>query len=726
MDIVQGGALSVLQGRRVMLISSNLTGNSASPTSEVQLSTGGAVYLHGSSTLEAIETVFDKNRAFHGNIAMIGGMAYLVDDSTMSIADTVISENTATVDDDEIGAMVAAEYTFVKVLRSQYGMAGAVLVADRARLTGQRLNISRNTAGSHGGFVACKNDQALHCLSLNASRFVQNTAGIGGGSVAWHSINGLAELNRSTVLGSGNFFAGNAAIVNLAPEGYATAWQRYEVRAAPELPRWRSLVCEAYSLACEAEPSAGAQQGEARRMPSGALMLGVNLVFLDQFGSPIHFSKTLDPPLFVELRVSGGLGNPSLLGQTSARYADGAASFTQTALWGAAGSTYDLTLSTQSISHTFQQTLLPCVVGQTTNVANADDQWYTCSTCEAGSIRFDNATSQCTGYFLAPNAKYCGESVQCFVDRIYVCPTAGACTTDEASREAVGAEAAEFLELCNKESYNGGLLCGGGLFPRCATGSYVSLGTCVDCPHKAVLFTTSLLLLGLLLAFLALVALMSLLLKDGSGVVMTTEVNTMDALEAVDEINEARGLVGLFLGYMQVITQLPLVFDPELVPQVMRDYTVNLGYGININLNFAFNVDCLSYHLGLYTPEAYWFNFVQAALTPGMILLLAGAFYVLMLWRTPKAKRDTSKYELQQAAVSLATFFLIFVHPSVATQMFQLFNCQKFHYTETSTDFPCSSQGCSYLFLDRTVQCYTPTWIGAVTVAVIVIIVYVF
>eukprot|EP00854_Cymbomonas_tetramitiformis_P012823 gene12823-15153_t len=67
--------------------------------------------------------------------------------------------------------------------------------------------------------------------------------------------------------------------------------------------------------------------------------------------------------------------------------------------------------------------------------------------------------------------------------------------------------------------------------------------------------------------------------------------------------------------------------------------------------------------------------------------------------------------------IRMATFLLIFVHPSVATYMIQIYNCKAIYNTE---------QGIQYwLEQDLTTQCYTKTWWAYCGVSLFVCVVYV-
>lgn len=67
--------------------------------------------------------------------------------------------------------------------------------------------------------------------------------------------------------------------------------------------------------------------------------------------------------------------------------------------------------------------------------------------------------------------------------------------------------------------------------------------------------------------------------------------------------------------------------------------------------------------------------------------------------------------------IRMATFLLIFVHPTVTTYMIQIYNCRAIYNTEETIQY--------WLEMDMTTQCYTKTWWIYCSISLFVCVVYV-
>eukprot|EP00854_Cymbomonas_tetramitiformis_P009264 gene9264-10975_t len=67
--------------------------------------------------------------------------------------------------------------------------------------------------------------------------------------------------------------------------------------------------------------------------------------------------------------------------------------------------------------------------------------------------------------------------------------------------------------------------------------------------------------------------------------------------------------------------------------------------------------------------------------------------------------------------LGLMSFMLTFMHPSVSTFMFQLFNCDKIFFDQDEAQW--------WLAIDRRLECFTAEWSGYASMATLVICVYV-
>ncbi|KAK3260862.1 hypothetical protein CYMTET_30205 [Cymbomonas tetramitiformis] len=77
----------------------------------------------------------------------------------------------------------------------------------------------------------------------------------------------------------------------------------------------------------------------------------------------------------------------------------------------------------------------------------------------------------------------------------------------------------------------------------------------------------------------------------------------------------------------------------------------------------------------------------------------------------------TSDLDALSTFLSISVLFLILMHPTVSTYMFQVFNCERIYYEEEVVRY--------FLVLDRSLECYTRTWYHMRAVAVLVITLYI-
>ncbi|KAK3253657.1 hypothetical protein CYMTET_37097 [Cymbomonas tetramitiformis] len=178
-----------------------------------------------------------------------------------------------------------------------------------------------------------------------------------------------------------------------------------------------------------------------------------------------------------------------------------------------------------------------------------------------------------------------------------------------------------------------------------------------------------------------------------------------------------------YLEYFQVIGQLGDIFSLDIIPSVMMQFTANL-YVFALDLSTTVNSVCFTYHfVPMMEVSPFWTRFSQAVATPWLLCLLPGCIFKIHEWHCNHADPDLTPSERQRRTskrfnryLGLVFFLLTLLHPSVATTVMLIFNCEKMYYEEDAPQ--------EWLQHGLTVECSGPTWILGVTMTVITTGVY--
>ncbi|KAK3261065.1 hypothetical protein CYMTET_30015, partial [Cymbomonas tetramitiformis] len=429
----------------------------------------------------------------------------------------------------------------------------------------------------------------------------------------------------------------------------------------------------------------------------------------------------------------------------------GVANFSNAVFQGRPGTQCQVDFVVDKWGETFQAAtvvpLLECVPGE---VYNRDA--LRCTPCLEDEFAFNNESATCydclqkegqikcfggasyrieDGYWLAPSASGCDDE-ECFMERLYECEQPAACmSTDAAQRSGTMPHSvADDLRLCATEAgYSGGLLCGGTLPVVCSSGNFVSAegDACLACPPTAQVVASW---VGIAVAIALMVPLVALLSRRlSTGIIDKAKM----LAEEHDEITGAIGdlqeslqslaqLVGMLLGYLQVIHQFGTLYSGSIVPKQMLDFVSNM-YVVDLDISVLFNLQCAQHILfpNLGTMSPYWTSFIQATITPWGLTLLFSLIYGIYIahhrlgnQKEPQAQDAHERVYYQCNAGAL--FFLTLLHPSVSTVTMQLFDCVDYYYEQPQTQ--------SWLQQGSSIECGTTKWWIAVIFASFTIVTY--
>ncbi|KAK3237977.1 hypothetical protein CYMTET_51978 [Cymbomonas tetramitiformis] len=407
----------------------------------------------------------------------------------------------------------------------------------------------------------------------------------------------------------------------------------------------------------------------------------------------------------------------------------------------------------------YNTTVLPlraCVPGETVMSLTLDNiVAEVCEACPSESISFKNESECivckehleadvqdgvrclgmdhfviCQGYYVAPNAQYCGDDALCFLKRVVACEVEDACTTSDASgecaaddhhegRSGAGAAGVGVLQLCG-EGYGSGVVnCASGIPIGCSEGYFPALtaDSCNLCPSREDTAALTLSMASLMgMAALMLLMFFGRFLKQLATRAVSSTLSGEGLKDSI-QVLKARQALSLMLGYFQVISQLQNVFQAELVPAALTRF-LRATDVVNLDAGLTLNFVCFSHHF-LGAKSSFWFDFWQAVATPSLIALLFLVLYPVML-TTCGSGTEAATRCIRATIASLALFVMMFVHPSVSTVVFQVFNCEKFYFDD-------EGMGEQYwLELDYSIECFTGTWYVAVVFALIAIATFVF
>ncbi|KAK3254548.1 hypothetical protein CYMTET_36240 [Cymbomonas tetramitiformis] len=376
----------------------------------------------------------------------------------------------------------------------------------------------------------------------------------------------------------------------------------------------------------------------------------------------------------------------------------------------------------------------------------------------------------CQGAYVAPQAAHCGMDTVCFLQRVYMCEQGEACTTgdtetcgagdsENVGRVGRGLDSFADLRLCNEESYAGvsTVLCGSKLPVLCSVDHFPSreFDTCKPCnPREQVLATFVVMCSALAVMFAALFALFFIKPKAAENEDTTSVADKVyekamngEALGTSVEILKAKFALSLMIGYVQVLGQLSQIYPTNLMPDGMQKLLGAFGL-LNMNLSTMLNLDCISYYFlpaQLTGGTDYSFAFMQAVVSPVVLVVLISLIYFYMVWRhesqrqqalhaarqmgapepDEEAKKEAEVAEMtwraqtRSTCMGAALFMMMFVHPGISTTMFQLFNCDAIHFDDPTLQIQ------YWLKMDSEMECFTTWWTTYVSISSFVFSFYV-
>ncbi|KAK3238004.1 hypothetical protein CYMTET_51955 [Cymbomonas tetramitiformis] len=376
----------------------------------------------------------------------------------------------------------------------------------------------------------------------------------------------------------------------------------------------------------------------------------------------------------------------------------------------------------------------------------------------------------CQGAYVAPQAQHCGSDTACFLARVRSCQDPRACTTNggasscgigeagNAGRAGQGAQDAASLQVCN-EAYAGNksAMCGGTLRVVCADGHFATTypGFPVGCERcgsrkDALLYiSVGAVAYSLMITMIGILVLMSWrsFSKDSQKTNLRDSVYTSSV-----HLRDTKNAVTLVVGYFQVVGQMLTIYDEDILPHDLPLVTFFKAANI-LNLDFTYmsTWECFSYHFlphdNFRDRRHYSFirSFLHSLTLPwGVCVLFLGLYYICCLRRQQKERAERLRSEkfmsreklleakraakaaglewrsnMKTTCMAAALFIMMFVHPAVSTQMFQIFNCIPLYFDSPSLEVQ------HWLRQDSSQECFTYVWNAAAALAVLNIICFV-
>eukprot|EP00854_Cymbomonas_tetramitiformis_P003672 gene3672-4607_t len=591
--------------------------------SAIENSWGTGLILRNSSVAEITASLFLHNR--HSNV---GGALKHVSDSHTSIRCSVFINNSATVRGGamrvEGGQLHMDHCHFIGNEAPQGGVVDAEMGTDSA-LNFSDSYFAENMAvdGAVLYLTPTTSGDGVTFLSLENLTFTQNSAA-GGGVIFWdpvdiyHNHSEPPPCHRCSPV---DVLSDNTAL-----------YSSYEGWASPAK----------YIMGDDWHPKVTG---------STFIEQPIDVWLTDMFGSVVASENATR----IQVMTIGDACKVDDTSLTTKTVTTGRTSFARLMLYGDPGSQCLLLFQEDSgKTHSFslEIPLRLCTMGETLVSQK-------CEACEPGSISFDNSTSTCIscweeqedvvrngiectggngyhvlpGYWVSPNAQFCGRDAQCFMYKIYECDTSEACqSSEEADRYGAGAEDAERMQalLCDTVQFSYGVQCGGTDPPICSYDHYTSATPeCYQCPSAAVSFLTLIIVLVLLVAVVAAVCYLLFPTKDPD--------ETADAMEegqtTSTAIMQAKESMKLLVSYLQIVSQIGNIFSDTHVPTLFSEMSGYLSF-VNFNLELMLNLKCLAYHTGHHQSSGtFYFRFWQSVATPWACIAVFGTGFLIFRQR---------------------------------------------------------------------------------------------
>eukprot|EP00854_Cymbomonas_tetramitiformis_P017557 gene17557-20904_t len=535
-----GGAISAFGNTQVVspIGLLHLSGNEAGTY-------GGGVALFDNSVFHAANgSEFKANRA-----GTAGGHLHAAASSVVWMEQSVLDGGLIT---SGHGGALSIEESILELAHSRLMNSaayhgGGILLRSRSNASLEYVLVRGNSALSRGGGLRVESGSAVrinhseisfnHALDMgagmevaaNAEGFVENSSFVGnevekgsGGGVSLAS--GMASITLLNVSfeegstprghGAGVYVAAPPAPAILETRLVALRFVNNSAVAGPNI-YWEFVADrdEQAELDCQQCTVAPLQSELYASSAASFVLLQAGEVVLPE-GLESISARPITPPIkYAGLDFYGNVAqepgmddvavfslDATLSGTLTVPYQQTGAEFNRLSVTGRPGASYTLVFQPWQDSWssvTLKVALQPCQAGDV-YIETAQ----TCSTCEAGSIKFDNSTDECTscknsgltchggdaftledGYFMAELSIHaaCAErSAECVLARTSECDWSPACSST-ANRNNMGGALAVPLEAQCGEGYQQGttVLCG-----SCEAGYQLSMATgrCRECP----------------------------------------------------------------------------------------------------------------------------------------------------------------------------------------------------------------------------------------------------
>ncbi|KAK3262619.1 hypothetical protein CYMTET_28533 [Cymbomonas tetramitiformis] len=695
--------------------------------------------------------------------------------SQVSLVETTLANNRAVGG----GGALSISHTILTVLECQLLDNTAVLRGGGIRVeSGSLVNLSDtmlegNTAESEGGGLSIVDDNAAALEHRNASETVvtitnctfANSNGSHGGAVFLQKaewLGGQTVLERLTLVNNSGVRDGGTHWEHIFWEFTNTSGNPPRCDNCSSTPEFIPI------LASSAVRFAALQDGNVSlEIPANGTLYAnstnaipvFSYVALDYYGAVvIPFSSV---SVYAQVETDSDL---DLSGQTGVQYFSDGGLFTGLLATGMPGTSSSFQLDPLGMSGwetvTVNLHLIECAPGDHLNGLK-------CETCPAGSLKFSNDSNPCVsceeydgieclggasyridqGWWLSPNAQYCGDVAkraegeseeECLLNRVSKCDFIDACTTDgsaeeEAGRSGSGLQGPETIQVCDTERYSSNLpRCGGLLGLSCKHGYRADFvyRACKSCPPLMMVITVS---AAVVLSICAMLYFLFMIFR-------TVDENVKgDSAEGTDDIttmmvrmNQGRCALGIFVGYVQVLGQMTLVFRTSLMPGMMNSMLRVFRPFAIIDTASLFNVPCILYHANLLEPSRtsmFYLGFYDAIITPWLVILFFVIVYRGIKFNI-KRKKDSQMnilhnhmaelFDARAACAGCALFIITYMHPSVATRMFQLFSCEDVQFRSRNLSYQ------PFLRMNAGIRCFSTVWKTAASLDVVTIVFFVF
>ncbi|KAK3254481.1 hypothetical protein CYMTET_36303 [Cymbomonas tetramitiformis] len=712
---VEGAAINSIAAD-LSLAASVIQGNSASART-------GGVRLYQGSVLE-MEAVAAEGQ--QGSALLVG------DGSYASINTSHFTANAAAPEEEEAsGALLSERGSSVVLHQCRFeGNSGPAAAA--AHLSGNvtiaQSNFTQNAASTYAPvYIHLQGDVVLDGLNF------WNNSGVNGGAMY------LVEASNSTSESSLHHFTKLHFEWNAATKGGSVAfWDPLDQFANASWPP-ACLECSYHNntasyttedgwagsaMSLRVDPRHSEERGE---YPFDVPIIGE---VVDGFGTVV----TEDIQVFMSATCP-------VSGEVKRVARDGVVVFEDLVLSGAPGSGCSVQLSaTLDGTEVTASTVVPlrvCRPGESydpsaqrcdwcaetfLSMTNDTKECFACGTVEGITCPGGSSYEILNGYWLAPVAESC-EDTECLMECVYPCDHAAACSTNGTQRGGTGFASVGRLELCALEDgFTSGVLCGGTSTVVCARGYYASVvgDDCHSCPgHSDSLWRFVAAAISLVILYMGAATYMLHQTTMASGLMLDADLKEEfdmmqefgEMVTELAELTRVSRVIGFLFGYIQVVGQFTNIFSVHLVPDVLTEFLsvvsiINVDVG---SLSFFVNMECASHHISS-NLSSFEAAFVVTTCAPLIVVAINGCLFWMysQYLRHKHQKVKAAQLELMVSKcfyqiASLTLFLLTLMHPTVSTMAVQVFNCNKYWYTEQEAIQ-------SWLDLGSDTECHTRRW----------------